>query len=150
MLYNDDGGETLLEVLITLMLVGIGVAGVLAALMTGLQGSRSTQATTDSRALLVAAAEQLQAAPYVGCAGPTGYAAALASAFTSKAADGTNVSVITVKLSAIDFWGANAAGSLAFSSDCAYDNIAGAQGRLQRITLQTTSDESLTIVKKAS
>ena len=148
---RTDAGETLVEVLITLVLVGIGVSAVLTALMTGIRGSRSTQSTTDARAVLVAAAEQVEAATYVPCAGLTGYNASLASPAAPRNNDGTNVSASSVSVSAISYWSTTAGGAQGFSAtDCSYENTAGAISRLQRLTLQSSSsDEMLTIIKRA-
>lgn len=146
----QDDGETLIEILVTLMLVGIGVAAVLGALMTGFRGSRSTQLTADGRATLVAAAEQIQAADYVPCAGLNGYNNAIAVAVAPKNSDGTNVSTTTVTVRKIAYWtGAQGFADSTVVAACAYENTAGAVSRLQRITLQASSDENLTIVKKA-
>lgn len=145
---TSDEGFTLVEVLVTLVLVGIGVSGVLAALMTGVRGSKATAGMADARALLNAAAEQVQAAPYAPCAGTGGYASALTSASKASNSDGSNVASQTLSVS-IAYWSVSSAGVPGFStSDCSYDS-SGASGRLQRITLTSQTDEQLTIVKRA-
>lgn len=120
--------------------------------MTGLRGSRSTQQTTDSRSLLVGAAEQIQAADYVKCAGLTGYNPAIATTVAPVNADGTNTSSVSVTVVSIDYWSSDSAGVQGFSGACiasSYDNNPAAASRMQRITLRATSDENLTIVKRA-
>jgi prepilin-type N-terminal cleavage/methylation domain-containing protein len=147
---TDDRGETLIEVLITVVLMGIGVAGVLFGLTAGVRGSRSTQVTADGRAALVAAVEQLQATSYVPCAGVTGYNPALGVVILPQNTGGSNVAP-AVTVTAISYWTTDPATNLqGFSgTDCSYDNTASASSRMQRITLMAASDEKLTIVKRA-
>ena len=61
---SNSNGETLLEVLITVMIVGIGVTGVLFGILTTASGSTSSQHYADTREELTAAAARIQAAPY--------------------------------------------------------------------------------------
>jgi prepilin-type N-terminal cleavage/methylation domain-containing protein len=163
---TDQHGETLLEVLITVMVVGVGVTGLLFGLLSAASGSGASQSYADVRQGLAAAAERVQAAHYQPGGGtglancsvaPTSaYTAALAAITPAKNGDGSDAASKPT-VARIDFWTGSTflAGSTVITDPtdnsgtvpgCFYDRAPGSS-HMQRITLQSGS-EKLTFVKR--
>jgi Tfp pilus assembly protein PilV len=156
-------GETLLEVLITVMVVGVGVVGVLFGILAAASGSTASQSYADVRETLAAASARIQAAAYqpasasgsCDTAPASAYTAALSGITAPKNIDGSNAAAKPTVLR-IDYW--TGSGFLSGSSTyldpdgsgtvpgCFYDRNSGAS-HMQRITLQRGT-EKLTIVKR--
>jgi Tfp pilus assembly protein PilV len=68
-----DEGETLLEVVISIAIMGIAFVGLLGAMLTAASMSGLHRRQADAQVLLVSAVEQLKSASYVSCADSTSY-----------------------------------------------------------------------------
>lgn len=142
---TDVSGFSLVEVLVSIVLLGIGVTAVMTGMITASRGSGDTRGLVDQRQVLLSAADRLLAAGYAPCAGadPAGpYAGTLATVVLPNS-NGANVSA-NVQVFRVDYWD----GTDRFVTSCTYDSTAGARSRMQRLTLRTDSD-SLVIVKRA-
>lgn len=140
----DDHGFTLVEVLITVVLLGIGCTSMLTGLITASRGSGDLRGLADERDVLISSAERIMAAPYVECAGAagkdsykaTGWGSVVLPAEESGANQATEVSV------AIMYWDGND-----FGTSCSYDNVTANPSGMQRIRL-VSGRESVVIVKR--
>lgn len=139
-----EEGFTLIEVLITIVIMSIGVTALLTGLLTASRSSASTRGFADSRQVLLSTAERIGAASYAPCSGSAagGAYAAARAAVTLPANGATNVAT-GVDVARIDYWDGSA-----FTSSCTYDNDSTSQGRMQRLTLVVGS-ESVVFVKRA-
>jgi Tfp pilus assembly protein PilV len=70
---RDDSGETLLELLIAITIIGLGVTAILGAVMIAVSASTLDQRQVQAQARLKSWAEKLSAAPYVDCATTASY-----------------------------------------------------------------------------
>ena len=93
---HDEQGFSLVEVLITVVIVGIAFAAILGGMVTSIVVSDVHRKQASSDALARSAAEALkdQAVAYVPCAGPSAYASALPTA----------PSGYTVSIQSIRYW----------------------------------------------
>lgn len=145
---RDDQGFTLIEVLLTIILMGIGVTALLTGLTTAAKSTRGNQDLADTRSLVYAAAEAVTAATYQGCAGSgtpsNAYAAAITGVVPPQSKTGTDKAVLATVERV--FWWTGTAFSEA-TTDCTYDNASSSLSRLQRITVSAGPD-SLTFIKR--
>lgn len=131
---SGDAGETLIELLISLMILGITVAAIIAGLGTGIVTTTIHRKNTVAGDFLRDYAEKVKGTGYVECATATAY---------SATALGMSVPAgYTVTASAPKFWDD---GPMAFTSACAPDP------GLQQVVLGVTSadgqaGESLAVV----
>lgn len=142
---HADGGFTLIEVLITTVILSIGVTAVLTGMFAATKAAGADRVFADDRAVLLATAEGILAAPYIACAGTAagGAYAAERAAVEVPATSGADLATRAV-IGQIDYWD----GVTSYSSSCAYDNAFGAKSRSQRIKL-VAGTESLFLVKRA-
>jgi prepilin-type N-terminal cleavage/methylation domain-containing protein len=123
---RDDAGLTLVELLVTIVLMGVASLTIFAALATFFAAAASQRATANLDQAVRIYSEQLQSTSYVACA--TSYSIALPSGFSA-----TNV---TVK-----FW--NGDNPATFKPTC------GADPGLQQVTAtvnQSTTGRTQTVV----
>jgi prepilin-type N-terminal cleavage/methylation domain-containing protein len=158
-LSDADGGFTLIETLVALVIMGIAVTGIIGGYVTATAGTTSHQSDARAAAVLVNAVEQLRAATYVNCATTStpSYKTALASATLPSA---WASSTPTVVMTSVRYW--NGSG---FSATCdptteatltSCSGVAsGAEvaGSMQLIAVSVTSPDnkatdSLTFVKR--
>ncbi len=124
---DRQDGVTLIELTVTIAIIGVAFVSLLAALtgvfMDGDTHRKSAQVTT----LLSRYAEQLQSATYVDCATPTtaGYTSAL-----SPVPGGYTASIVSV-----EYW--NGDRDVAFDPTCA-----GGDKGAQRITIHVASTDT--------
>lgn len=131
---RSERGDTLPEVIITLVIISIAVTGLLAGLATGSTASASHRVHARADALVREAAERLKdrsptGVPYVACAS------------SYVVAPSPPLGDIDVKVLEVEHWnGAD------WAATCTVDK------GLQRITVAATSDdgvvESVTLVKR--
>src|SRR5687767_11974431 len=69
---HGDEGTSLIEVLLSIAIMGIGVVGVLGALATQVKGANLHRDQSDANAVLASAAERVHNAAYVTCASISG------------------------------------------------------------------------------
>jgi prepilin-type N-terminal cleavage/methylation domain-containing protein len=107
---NDEAGFSLVEVLITVVIVGIAFAAILGGMVTSIVVSDVHRKQASSDALARSAAEALkdQAVAYVNCAAPNDYASAL-----PPAPGGYGVSV-----SSVQYWDGTSSDPVSFSESC--------------------------------
>ena len=150
---RGERGFTLVEVLITVVLLSIGVTTLLTGMVTAATASRNDRELADHRQVLLSSAERILASSYVRCADRAGgdptnavgsrqpYAVQRA-AVTAANDSGTNVAA-PVEVLRVDYWNGNI-----FDTPCSYDATSSAGlSRMQRITLKAGA-ESLVIVKR--
>jgi type II secretory pathway pseudopilin PulG len=84
---GPDDGETLVELLMTLMIMGIAVAAIMGAMMLAVDASSLHRKQAQSQALLRNWAESVSKAPYTPCPGTPAVppAPALPTGFSSSA-----------------------------------------------------------------
>ena len=110
---DDEAGFSLVEVLITVVIVGIAFAAILGGMVTSIVVSDLHRKQASSAALARSAVEALkdQAVAYVNCAAPNDYASAL-----PPAPGGYGVSISSVK-----YWDGTSSDPVAFSGSCPPD-----------------------------
>lgn len=145
---HSDEGFSLVEVLITIVLMAIGVTALLTGMVTASRGASDNRSTADARQALLSTAEQVLRAPYEACSGAAEGAEPYASARASVEVandDGANQGVgVADDDVTIEYWDGNA-----FGAPCgAYDADATNVSRMQRLTFQAGA-ESLVVVKRA-
>jgi hypothetical protein len=143
---HDERGETLMEVMMTVTIVGIAIVGLVGSLAALLRFSGVDRSVTNSETALVSFVEGLKALPYEACGGAqtpysTSYQAALPSppGFTLYAADaipsGTDLKgAYLVRLDSVQYWN-GATSPAAFQSTCP----AGGDPGLQQLTARAWS-----------
>jgi prepilin-type N-terminal cleavage/methylation domain-containing protein len=145
---NPEAGYTLAEVLVALIILGVAITAVIAAMGSSIIASDTHRKIVSDDAILRSYAEQIQSASFVECAAaPSGYApfADPGAAYGPK---------FEVRIVSIDYWDGNAAATTpAFTAACT-SQTPGAG--LQRITLDSYSTsgrgghQQLQIMKRRS
>jgi prepilin-type N-terminal cleavage/methylation domain-containing protein len=144
---NAEGGFTLTEVLAALIILGVAITAILAAMGTSIITADTHRKLVSDDAILRSYAEQLQSVPLVDCAGPAQY-----PQFNDA---GGNYAGYQATISGVEYWDANGSptNSVAFGASC----TPGTPGAvLQRIHLQAVSTsgrggmQTLTILKRRS
>jgi type II secretory pathway pseudopilin PulG len=132
---DREGGETLIELLVALAIMGIAIVVLLGGMTTSLTTSSEHRTHADAEVVLVDAIESLKDQarnPYVPCATGSSYSA------TSGVSLPAGWTAATVNYS-VSYWdGANA-----FVGSCAADN------KLQKLTV-TVTDPSSKVVESLS
>jgi type II secretory pathway pseudopilin PulG len=141
-----DGGESLIEVLIAIALLGIAFAAALGGMRLGLLGSQVQRSHADTETVLLRAVEQVKAGAYVPCA--TGGAADYLPGAQSALPAGWAAGAVTIP--SIDYWDGNDFDG----NDCAANEQVAPILRIQRITVQVSdptggATASMTFVKRA-
>ena len=134
---EDDSGETLLEILLSIMIIGIAVTAVLGGVGIAAKASTQDERQIHAQALLRSWGEHIQArttdVSYVPCATPATYGPASAWAYTSPTPP-TGLEPLPsgfgATVAAVRHW--NGASPGAFAATC------GAARGLQRLTLAMT------------
>lgn len=137
---STDAGETLLEVVLAVLFIGLVVVTLVGGLGTAASLSESHRDVTSAEVELKAGAEALKAATYVPAATTATYALAVSSAPTSSGfkREVTAVKCIATTTSTFD---------LSSAGSCSSSSV------LQSITVAVTSaadgvSESITIIKR--
>lgn len=158
---RGQGGELLIETLITISLVGLGVVAIVAALGTVIDWGNQDRTTTKTEALLWTYAEALSQVPYEPCVVglPAPYAAAAVSALPAALPDGTlavapgagdgTAGTVVLGVSAVAYWNSSTTPAVYVASCPASD------GGAQSLTLTANSGDgkasrTLTIYKRRS
>jgi len=136
-----DSGVSFLEILISVVLLGIGAVAVLTATAATIRSATAHDQVATAQAQLADAGDILTDVTYSGgdphyddCATPANYNTRLANDWPTQAASWPDVVVVDVQFWNGSGWGAPCAG-----------------GEMQRITLQATVDghtRELTVVKR--
>ena len=136
---GDEDGFSLVEVLVTIVIVGIAFAAILGAMVTSITVSDLHRKQASADALVRSGAEAVKdhTVAYAPCGGPNAYAPALPSA----------PSGYSVSVSSVQYWDGTSTNPAAFSGSCGTD-----QG-LQKITIVAASSdgratETLEILKR--
>jgi type II secretory pathway pseudopilin PulG len=151
---SDERGETLIEILATVVSLGIAFVAILGSMGTSTAASGTHKRQAEANALLVSAADRLksqQETPYVSCADPAVPATIdeyLTSIRSVSLPSGAIVPAIslTIPIGAVGYWNGT---DFATTNTC-QDNTTP-RLREQQITIQVSSGnvtESLTIVKR--
>ena len=87
---RGEQGTTMVELLVAVAILGVAFVSILGGMATSITASDIHRKQADGLALVTRNAEAVKAAPYVACAGPAAYEAAL------SVASGYSVSVTAV------------------------------------------------------
>lgn len=157
-----DEGFSLVEVLLTLALMGIGVVALLTGMVTASVGSADSATTVDERQVLLSTAERILSAPYVGCAGGTNGSAPAPATYQAARTDvllPTTAGAAPAQpasITRIAYWNGRTYVSGQYDdfvdpavkrNACFYDSDAAVPSHMQRITL-TVGKETLVFVKR--
>ena len=104
---RGEAGFTLIEVIITVMLIGTGVVAVLGALQVGVISASVQQDLAVAEVTLRGAAEHVKSETFVGCAGTSAYA----SGFSPL--PGADVTITSV-----EHWNGTLSGTRPYSGTC--------------------------------
>jgi Tfp pilus assembly protein PilV len=118
-----DGGESLVELLVTVVILGISTAGLSAGLLSVGQASTMQRQQVLAQNALRSWAEQISAGTYTACAGAGAFTApspALPSGFTAT-------------VTKVEYWN----GTSSFASSC------GTDSGIQQVTLRITAQNGL-------
>ena len=146
---NPEAGFTLTEVLAALIILGVAITAILAAMGTSIITADTHRKLVSDDAILRSYAEQLQSAPFVECATLAQY-----PPFSDPPPQ--NWANYQATITAVDSWNTSAspANGVTFGGAACTPNTAGAG--LQRIQLQAASSsgrggqQTLTILKRRS
>jgi type II secretory pathway pseudopilin PulG len=128
---SADGGESLLELLIAIVILGIAVVAVVGSLVTGVLVSDVHRKQTTAGATLRNYAESVESSvaaatsAYTSCAAPAAYATP--SGFTAPAG-------YTASVTAVRYW--NGVPTLSFSTSCASPDSG-----VQKVSLRVSSND---------
>jgi type II secretory pathway pseudopilin PulG len=117
-----DGGETLVELLVTVVILGIATSGISAALVATVNASNLHRQEVLARHSLRAWAEQIGVGTYTACAAPSNFAA------PSPALP----SGLTAAVPSVSYWDGTS-----FASSCDTDT------GVQKVTLRITARNGL-------
>lgn len=144
----DERGETLLEILITVVILGIAFVAILGSMGTSTAASGTHKRQVEANALLVSAADRLKSqaeTPYVSCATPA-TASYVTSIQSVSLPTGAIVTPSSLTITAVNYWNGTDFASTNTCQDAVTPRI-----REQQITIRAASGnvtESLTIVKR--
>jgi type II secretory pathway pseudopilin PulG len=143
---RGDAGMGMVEILISIMLLGIGSAAILTSMGTLARASDQHRQLVDVDAALVQAADSAiddTALPYNGCATPAEYNAVL-----PRPTGWTN---LALSITTVEYWNGTTFGATCYDDDTDVGSIA----RVQRITINAVNangrgSHSLATVKRGS
>jgi hypothetical protein len=158
--HNGERGESLIEILITVSIVGIGVVAIITAVGSTFRLSGVSREGSHADQLLVRYAENLLAVPYATCsAGTPPYASAGVSAIPSaNLPDGITVgapgtaaassSAFELSISSIGYWNGDVSPAT-FSSTCPPTDLGSEQLTLLVHAGDGSFDRTMMIMKRA-
>jgi prepilin-type N-terminal cleavage/methylation domain-containing protein len=131
--HNGDGGYSLIEVLIAVMLVGTVIAALAAGMLTMINATRSTSEQQRLQAAVLSYTESLKSSPYLRCGeAPTPSPAAYTTSHNAQPGRWEPVDGMTAEINSVEYWHNSGAYGDYQSSCPAVD-----QGR-QRLTITVT------------
>ena len=145
---ESDAGFTLIEVLIAMVILGIGFTALLAAMGVAFSGATSFRQQSDAGGVALSAAERVKGAAYVNCATTSTYQST-ARAITFPSTWGSAaVAQLQVTVTSVQYWDGTK-----FASANACLDATSSLLRLQLVTVQAVSPdtraiESLIVVKR--
>jgi type II secretory pathway pseudopilin PulG len=136
---RDDRGETLLELIISIAIIGLGVTSILGAVMAATGSSTLDQRQVQAQSRLKSWAEKLNTAGYVDCATTSSYPTYLTFAGQTSPApalpNGFTAGYVTVQS-----W--NGTGFVATTPSCTA-GVGGTDQGVQRVQLRITAAATL-------
>ena len=143
-LRDREGGFTLPEVLVALIILGVAVTAIISSLGTSIVVSDVHRKLVSADAVVRTYAERLDKATYVECATPTG------AGFYQPGPTGLNLPLpanFTASITSVEFW--NGDNPATFTGTCPGNPDSG----LQKITIEAHSNDNrgrqtLTILKR--
>lgn len=142
---SQDGGFSLIEVLIAVMILGLGFTALLGAMGVAFSGANSFRKAADSGTVAISAAERIKDAAYINCATAASYvttarAVTLPSGWTAAA----------VSVDSVLYWNGTA-----FSAANSCGDASSSYLKLQLVTVSATSPDTrakevITVVKRGS
>lgn len=118
---TDDGGESLIELLVSIALLGIASIAILASITMGLKAAALSSGMSSNQNILRNWAEVLEATPYVDCATTKTYVAPVGMAVPPN---------VTLTMLEMQYWNSE---KNDFVAECGTDE------GLQRVTLAATA-----------
>ena len=131
---SDEGGSTLIEVMIAVAILGIAVVTILGAMTTGMMASFGHRQQANAGDVLLSAVERVKTAPYVTCAAPTDYLSA-AQGVTLPTGGGWTASAVAIP--SISYWAKDGS----FQATCP---TTSPFMRLELVTVAVTSPDGAT------
>jgi prepilin-type N-terminal cleavage/methylation domain-containing protein len=128
---RSEAGVTLIELMVTISIIGVAFTALLAALMGVFTFGEQHRKHAVGETLVRRYADSVNNATYVSCATPASYAAALAPAPPTS---------YTVSITSVQYWNGDATAT--FGSSCVPANDKG----VQRITIRVTGATSTATV----
>ncbi len=159
---TSEAGESLIEVLVAVVILGLGVTALLGGMATAVFGSAVHRNQADVSAVMTAAGEWVKQADYITCAdfddylSPTGpqpfaypgHVVTATAADTLTVSTPTGVAVWTVRFAIKDWQGDD---FFARPNDCATADAEGLRMQQVTITVRTADgkiDQSLRVIKR--
>ena len=138
-----DGGFSLVEVLIALVILGLGFTALLGAMGTAFSGANTFRGQSNAGTVVISAVERVKDAAYSSCATPSTYLTA-----AQEAAQTAGWPASAVKVDEVRYWNGFTYGSTCQEATSPY--LA-----MQLITVSVTSPDSraverLQVAKRAS
>lgn len=135
---GDDRGESLIEILVAVLILGLTGSAVMGGLLIGVKVSdihrKEATGGADVRSYAESVERAVAAGGYAPCAAPSAYLPAAGTA--ANAVHFTASAGFTATVTAVEYWSDTGPGtSGTFGSTCAPD------WGLQRVTLQVASDD---------
>lgn len=137
---RDDRGETLLELLIAVAIIGLGVTSILGAVMIAVSSSTLDQQQVQAQARLKSWAEKLNTATYVSCATHSSY-----PSYATFAAQNPPVPALpggfTATYVAVQSW--NGSAFVDTTPSCTSTGTSPSDQGVQRLRLRITASAAL-------
>jgi type II secretory pathway pseudopilin PulG len=140
---RQDAGESLVEVMMSVAILGIAFVAILGGMVTSILGTETHHQQSVATTVLLATSEALKDPDnaYVACAGLSTYSSALSSVTVPTG-------WASPKVTSVSYWD-----GVAFQSTCFDTSALGRLLRLQRLTVEVRSPndssvETLEVVKR--
>lgn len=158
---RGEGGESLIEILITVTIIGIGMVGIVTAFSSSFRFTTTTRQHAQADQVLTQYAENLVAAPYEACTsgGATPYGSAAVSAIPTNLPDdvtaGTpgsvadETSAFELNVQSVGYWNGDLAPAT-FAGSCPSTDRGSQQLTLRLRAGDESYERTLVIAKRAS
>jgi len=138
---SDERGETLIELIIAIAIMGIAFIGIIGAMSSGVVASATHRSQADARAVLIASVEKLKSSDtvYVNCATPATASYVSAARSVAVPTEPATWTPAAIQITSITYWDGT---TNTFGSSC--QDVSAPLNRLQLIRMAVTSPENNT------